>query len=76
LNFGLWNQQKAASRESEKYAKYKIANSKLEIRNSKQFQNGTNQKITNKPISDFGIGILVFGFVSDFGAPVKTGKVL
>ena len=34
-----------------------IANSKLEIRNSKQFQMIKNQKVPNKPVSDFVIGI-------------------
>ena len=33
------------------------ANSKLETRNSKQFQMVKNQKVPNKPVSDFVIGI-------------------
>jgi len=34
------------------------------------------QQIPNQPVSDFVIGISGSEFVSDFGAPVKTGKVL
>ena len=38
----------------------KIANPKLEIRNSKQFQMIKNQKVPNKPVSDFDIRISDF----------------
>jgi hypothetical protein len=37
----------------------KITNSKLEIRNSKQFQMVKNQKVPNESILDFVIGIQV-----------------
>ena len=45
-----------------------IANSKLEIRNSKQFQMVKNQKVPNNPVSDSVIGIYILGFVSVRGA--------
>jgi hypothetical protein len=35
----------------------KISSSKLEIRNSKQFPMIKKQKLPNKPVSDFVIGI-------------------
>jgi hypothetical protein len=62
----------------------KNANSKLEIRNSKQFQMVKNQKLPNKPVSDFrnlDLRLWVcFGFrYSDFGicfAGISSAKFI
>jgi len=42
----------------------------FETRNPKfeTISNAKNQKVPNKPVSDFVIGILIFGFVSVRGA--------
>jgi hypothetical protein len=54
----------------------KITNSKLEIRDSKQFQMVKKEKVPNKPVSDFVIGIQVFGFVSDFDIRISDFLLL
>jgi hypothetical protein len=66
---------KRSSRKERKGRKEKTVNSKHEIRSSKQYRM-TKTTIFQQIRSDFDFWVSNFEIVSDFGAPVKTGKVL